>query len=439
MAPLSVGDIYNPFSPESQLEFSKFRTKLKQLKELGVNAVSTDVWWGVVQRENEGSFDWRYYDEISDAILRAGLKWVPILSFHKCGGNVGDSCNFPIPTWIWQKYVGQAGITTADDLKYVSENGNKSDEVVSVWATKFVLGDYSNFMLAFRKHFSNKAHSIAEVNISLGPAGELRYPSYNSHDPDAGYPGRGRLQAYSQLARESFRAFMTQKRGKSGSLMDPPRRGRAPEAEDFFRMGLEKSSFGKDFFDWYSDSLLTHGKLILTEAVHIFNDFQSSFHGIEIGAKIPGVHWRASIDRSAELAAGLIRTSLEDLNDDSSGHGYHTIISLFRDIQQIPNAPKIVLHFTCLEMSNGDGGPAVGSLAKDLVFQVATEAHRLGVVIKGENALAGRLNESDAWENIRDAVTRAKYEGVTILRMDNLVQNDLAKQKFKELATQNAH
>jgi beta-amylase len=433
MAPLAVGDIRNPNNPSSEKEWQIFRNQLQEMKKLGVFAVSTDVWWGIVQENKDNQFDWRYYDRLSNEIQKVGLKWVPILSFHQCGGNVGDTCNFPIPSWIWKKYLGKNGIKSSDDLKYLSEDGNSSNEVVSVWATQMVLSDYSRFMKEFQTHFSNKSNMISEINVSLGPAGELRYPSYNSHDQNSGYPTRGRLQAYSRLAREGFRNFMVSKYGSSASKMEPPHRGQSPEAQDFFDMGLAQSKFGKDFFDWYSDSLLNHGRSILNEAIIVFNGKSSAFRGIDIGAKIPGVHWRASIDRTAELAAGLVRTSSSTFKDGDKGFGYNEIVRVFSDSQKMSNAPKVVLHFTCLEMDNGSGGATVGSLAKDIVFWVAQEANRQKVEIKGENALSGGVGDPHAWDNMINAAVWGPYQGLTILRINDLAQNEMAKSKVREL------
>jgi len=40
----------------------------------------------------------------------AGLKVQAIMSFHQCGGNVGDSCNIPLPQWVLN--VGKSNRTS---------------------------------------------------------------------------------------------------------------------------------------------------------------------------------------------------------------------------------------------------------------------------------------------------------------------------------------
>lgn len=194
MAPLEVSD------------WEGFKQQLRQAKAAGVTAVSTDVWWGKVEKKGDQQFDWSYYDAVSSVIIEAGLKWVPIVSFHKCGGNVGDSCDIPLPEWIWQ----QLGGNNPDRLKYKSEKGNLSDEVIALWADELAREEYVEFITAFRDRYLTKAVHIEEINISAGPSGELRYLSYNSHDGFS-YPGRGFLQAYSELALADFRAFTKEK------------------------------------------------------------------------------------------------------------------------------------------------------------------------------------------------------------------------------------
>ena len=178
MAPLEITD---------ENQWNHFAQQLRTAKAMGVDAVSSDVWWGNVESEGDQQFDWSYYDRLSDAIINAGLKWVPILSFHSCGGNVGDQCNIPLPNWVWTKFSG----LSPDDLQYCSEQKNLCKEVVTLWADDQIMNQYRELMEAFENHFAGKAPHITEINISCGPTGELRYPSYNQHDQGSGFPSRG--------------------------------------------------------------------------------------------------------------------------------------------------------------------------------------------------------------------------------------------------------
>lgn len=417
----------NVMAPLHVTDFAAFNAQLQTVKEYGVDAVSVDVWWGQVETADQ-TFDWSYYDQVFSAIKAKGLKIVPIFSFHQCGGNVGDQCAIGVPGWVWSKYTGQTlnGVTLdANGLKYKSEQGHYNSETVQGWADQLVKGEYTAFATAFKNKYSATYGSdVQEVNVSLGPAGELRYPSYNSHDTGTGYPTRGALQAYSPLAVVGFRAWALAKYTNlagvnaawgtsltNTSQITPPSDG-----TNFFTSNAYRATtYGKDFIDWYNESLITHGKTVV-EAV--LSGLGTSFASAAIGYKIPGVHWamtNPSYPRAAEVAAGLVQTSV-DMNADATGHGYQRIVNLAK---QITTSRQVILHFTCLEMSNANSSPAY-SLAQDLVFWVAAKAAALGVMIKGENALSGGVTTDAGWNNIVNAFDWASYVGLTVLRIDNV-------------------
>ena len=57
-----------------------FRLQLAEAKQIGVDSVSVDVWWGLVEAKADQAFNWGYYDSIFADITQAGLKIVPIMS-----------------------------------------------------------------------------------------------------------------------------------------------------------------------------------------------------------------------------------------------------------------------------------------------------------------------------------------------------------------------
>ena len=414
MAPLVVED------------WEGFKRDLKRAKEIGITAISTDVWWGKVEGAGDQQFDWGYYDSVSSVIIEHGLKWVPILSFHQCGGNVGDDCDIPIPGWLW----GQLGGDDPNQLKYKSEKGNYSTEVIALWADDRAREEYVEFIAAFRDRYNNKAQHIEEINVGAGPSGELRYPSYNSHD-GFNYPARGFLQAYSKPALEDFRTYAkakyaTLERISAAWNIDPAlsdwSQVRPPSnADEFF--GLRDYlhiQYGKDFTDWYNGALVKHGAFMIELALETLGD---SFPGVPLGIKIPGVHWQISspaIPRSAEVTAGLIPTNL-DLFEEHTAHCYAPILDMIQ--RASTNKRQVVLHFTCLEMDNEPGHPNY-SEAKNLVFWVAQGASNAGVEIMGENALSGGVMNDHGWDNIDNAVRWSDYRGLTTLRVGNLAAND---------------
>lgn len=416
MAPLEINDS----------EWGTFERQLDTIKNYGVDAVSVDVWWGKIEGAGDNKFDWSYYDKVFSTIKNHGLRIVPILSFHQCGGSVGDTCDIPLPSWLWTKYVGKTfnGIQINDkDLQYKSEQGHFSRETAQLWADALVANEYTDFVRAFKDHFAPSYNNdFIEINVSAGPTGELRYPSYNAHDNGTGYPTRGGLQSYSRLAVQDFQNKMLNKYGSLAGInqawgtsltstdqIQPP-----SNADAFFRSGDYKNiQYGKDFIDWYNQSLVDHGKTLIT---NVINTLGNSFPAAKIGYKIPGVHWtmtNPAYPRAAEVAAGLIQTSV-DLNADTTGHGYANIVGLAKTLA--PLGRNIVLHFTCLEMDDHNA-PDDYSLAKTLVFWVANEAQRQGVTIKGENALAGGIKSDHGWDNIDNAFAFASYAGLTTLRI----------------------
>lgn len=455
MAPLLVGDPNDMTKPESKAAWEVFQRELIAAKNYGVDGVSTDVWWGVVE-PTKGNYNFSYYDKMSDHITKTGLKWQPIMSIHQCGGNVGDNVNVPVPEWVWKKVAKEMPQGDERAAMYVSEQNRASKEYVSAWATKHVVQDYADLMKAFQGHFADKAPHISEINISLGPAGEMRYPSYNSHDSNTGWPTRGGLQAYSELAKSSFREFALNKYGgiegvqKAWELpgLDankilPPSNG-----NDFFARNHHfELQYGRDFFDWYNQSLINHGKTVMGTALDVFGAKDAPFRGIDLGAKIPGIHWRVGEikngqyvpgDRLAELTAGLIRTSGNDWNSDAAGRGYRPILGMFTELTPPGTLGcRTVPTFTAMEMPDGADGPDVKSLPHTLSKWVGQEAQRQGLKLHGENALAGNIGNAQSWDLTRSLLDLPNQPGyfsaVTLLRMGDVVNNPVARAKLAEI------
>lgn len=67
---------------------------LQALKSAGVEGVMMDVWWGLVEREAPGQYNWSGYRELLEMVKSHGLKVQAVMSFHQCGGNVGDSAKY---------------------------------------------------------------------------------------------------------------------------------------------------------------------------------------------------------------------------------------------------------------------------------------------------------------------------------------------------------
>ncbi|MCH8529907.1 MAG: family 14 glycosylhydrolase [Saccharospirillum sp.] len=440
MAPLELTD---------SNQWNAFQWQLQEAESYGLDGISVDVWWGKVEAAGDNQFDWSYYDAIFDTIINAGLKIVPIMSFHQCGGNVGDDCNIPIPGWFWSQAANQNAGISESDLRYKSELGNYSWETVSLWADDYVLDQYVEFMQAFQARYAHLADHIIELNISMGPAGELRYPSYNQHDDNGGpnswlaqYPNRGTLQGYGRLAVEDFRDWAQGKYGTLSALnnawgtslggwtqINPP-----SNASFFFdNQDHLNTQYGRDFIRWYHESLTEHGTRMIDAALQ---GFDGALSDIELGMKIPGIHWQIGnpnngVRRVPEITAGLIPTDIA-FDSPATGHGYNSMIGT----TQTGSDPSrnVVLHFTALEMNNQDwdGGSLAYSRAQDLVFWVGDAAGALGVDLKGENALAGGVQTDTGWDNIENAFTWTSYNGLTVLRLSNVTENSTGRNRYAQ-------
>ena len=424
-------NVMGPLILTDETQWQSFSVDLDAAKEVGVQAISIDVWWGLVEKDRDQEFDWRYYDRLFDLILSKGLRLVPIMSFHQCGGNVGDECNIPIPNWIWHT----EGPLKPNDLKYMSEQGNLSGEYVSLWADHIAVKQYREFMLAFEQHFASLKDDIDELNISMGPAGELRYPSYNGHDKNTNYPTRGAFQSYGEVATQDFQLWLKNKyrdigrlnKSWSMTLASFEDVSQPKNMDHFVNSGQHiRSQYGQDFVAWYHDALIEHAAQVL-QASH--ESFSKAFKNIDLGFKLPGIHWQMAapdnLHRSAEMAAGLIDAG-DNIRHEEFAYGYLGIMELINSFNFAER--EIILHFTCLEMDDNPQAPAY-SKAKSLVEWIANAAKSKGITLKGENALAAGVQSDKGWSNISHVIQKGLYDGVTILRLQ-FVSSGYGKEKL---------
>ena len=434
----------NVMAPLKVTDWAAFEADLETVAAYGVDAVSVDVWWGDVEGAADNRFDWAYYDRVFATITAEGLDLAPILSFHQAGGNVGDDYTSLLPSWLWEKYadVTYRGVELGPTgLQHRSEQGNTSAESVQGWADRVVMDEYRDFTRAFEQQYGDVyAEEVVEVNVSLGPSGELRYPSYNQHDVGTGYPTRGALQAYSPLA---VRDLQVQTLRRYGSLEAVNRAWGTdlgsveeigpPEDADAFFAGHAylDTQYGRDFVDWYNGSLVDHGERVLRTVIRALG---RDFPEADVGYKVPGIHWsmtNPAHPRAAEVTTGLIQTSV-DLDSWATGHGYQRIVELANRFDGGPR--EVVLHFTALEMDDQDVPPQY-SLAQTLVEWVGDHAYRAGVGLKGENALAGGVQSDEGWDNIAEAFATWGYLGLTVLRMNDVASGTGATRYAEFIAT----
>lgn len=457
MAPLLI-------NTDNELEMRKFNNDLQFAKDNGVKSISVDVWWGVVQKEGEQKFDWKYYDKIFKTIKDKGLNLTPILSTHLCGGNVGDNVNIPIPKWTWDYLAENLGMDTKindsdfsftkmlkqkqkDGLYYTNEHGDRISEVVPVWYDDIIMPKYNAFAQEFKNHFVSTANSelnmkniIDEIHVSCGPSGELRYPTYGENLKGAEFPTRGWLVGYGQGGKNSFQKYAEAKYNNIYRLnsawgtnlesfkdIQAPHNNSATEgmATEFVNLKhYENHPYGKDFLEWYHNTLVKHGEDILTGAHEVFKDTD-----IPIAIKIPGIHWQMNnptTPRIAEIVSGQIDSNLTKEND----YGYKSFFDMVKSVKNRYNKNDTITYFTCLEMDNDltgfSNGKSTNSAARTLVDWVLDAAKKRGLTIKGENAIEGSLLGENAWNNFKYHAWGG-YDGATFLRVGTLRDNKYFK------------
>ena len=200
---------------------------LRALAAAGVTGVAVDVWWGIAEAAGPGKYDFDAYARLFAAAAAAGLKVSATMSFHAAGGNVGDTCTVPLPPWVL------AAGEEEPDMFYTDAAGHRNRECLSLGADEVEclpaaghaagagadagaasrpppmrtpVRAYADFVSAFATRFRSAlaAGTITEVTVGLGPAGELRYPSYPEGDGRWRFPGVGAFQCYDAHLKRSL-------------------------------------------------------------------------------------------------------------------------------------------------------------------------------------------------------------------------------------------
>ncbi|XP_042505048.1 beta-amylase 3, chloroplastic-like [Macadamia integrifolia] len=347
---------------------------LMALKSAGVEGVMVDAWWGLVEKDVPLNYNWDGYLELVQMVQRHGLKLQVVMSFHQCGGNVGDSCSIPLPPWVLEE------VSKNPDLVYTDRSGRRNPEYISLGCDSLPLlkgrtpiQAYSDFMRSFRDMFKDYLGGvIVEIQVGMGPCGELRYPSYPESNGTWRFPGIGEFQCYDKYMRASLRASAEAigkgDWGKSGPH-DTGHYNQFLEDTGFFRReGTWNTDYGQFFLEWYSGKLLEHGDQILAAAEGIFQGT-----GAKLSGKVAGIHWHyGSRSHAAELTAGYYNTRYRD--------GYLPIARTF-------GKRGVILNFTCMEMRDGEQPAYANCSPEGLVRQVKMATKTTYTELAGENAL----------------------------------------------------
>lgn len=107
--------------------------QLKKLKAIGVDGIMVDVWWGLIEGKGPKKYDWAAYKSLFELVVKIGLKIQAIMSFHECGGNVGDIVNIPLPNWVLE--IGEGN----PDIFYTNQSGTRDKEYLSLGVDNMAL------------------------------------------------------------------------------------------------------------------------------------------------------------------------------------------------------------------------------------------------------------------------------------------------------------
>ncbi|XP_004301815.1 PREDICTED: beta-amylase 1, chloroplastic-like [Fragaria vesca subsp. vesca] len=289
----------------------------KALVAAGVEGVVMEVWWGIVERDQPRVYNWQGYLAIVELAKRCGLKVRAVLAFHQCGSGPPDPNCIPLPLWVLDE------IDKDPDLAYCDRFGRRNTEYISIGCDSLPvlrgrspLQVYADFMRNFRdtfKHFIGVI--IIGIQIGMGPAGELRYPSCPTQKLTSAWRTReiGEFQCYDKYMLASLNARAREigmPEWGNGGPIGASNLMQNPEETKFFRSdgGSWNTSYGTFFLEWYSGMLLLHGERLCREAEAIFWGTKAN-----TSAKVAGLHWHyLTQSHPSELTAGYYNTSTRD-------------------------------------------------------------------------------------------------------------------------------
>ncbi|KAI8545126.1 hypothetical protein RHMOL_Rhmol07G0018300 [Rhododendron molle] len=192
-----------------------------------------------------------------------------------------------------------------------------------------------SFRVEFDEFFEDGI--ISEIEIGLGPCGELRYPSYPA-ELGWKYPGIGEFQCYDSYMLKTLKKA-AEVRGYSFWGIGPYNAGSynsQPHENRFFCDGGDYDRrYGRFFLNWYSPVLVDHGDQVLSLA-------NLAFEGTCIAAKLSGIHWwYKTASHAAELTAGFYNPCIHD--------GYAPIAAMLKKHGAALNFTSVLKHWLTLK------------------------------------------------------------------------------------------
>lgn len=382
--------------------------QLDQAKESGAEGVIADIWWGIAEPEPR---DYRFnpYIKLAELCRDRGLEIQFTLSFHGCGKDDWE-CKMELPGWISRtENIWPKTFTGREVREYVSIFYDNTP----VLQGRTPLQAYNDFFNAFATAFFHLMGStVKQVQIGLGPSGQLRYPSYVYSD----FCGVGEFVFAEDKGQKAWEAHLNSINGQSWpAAVLNFRSNQSPWDSRFFRNDADSkhngflSQYGKALSEWYSRILLDHGKAVLTLA-------RAALPNLGLGAKLSAVHWTAgSSNRAPEVTTGYLVTD--------SFNFYAKFMNICKD-------KSIVAVFSGFEMINNLQSENCFSRGWDLVTELKSIASLEEVELMGENAW--QRTDQAAFDTI--ALQAANIKSFNFLRLSNFAHGDWdTKNRFQGL------
>lgn len=389
------------------------------LKEIGVAGVMIDVWWGLCE-QTPGVYNFDKYVQLFDACRERQLKVQATMSFHACGGNIGDSVNVPLPNWVVEAgdkygfwFQDRGGRVNREYISFGADHEPLLDGARGEARKRTPLQAYGAFIRAFVERMRKEelmGSTVTELQIGMGPCGELRYPSYPLSVWQ--FPGIGEFQCFDRFLLKDLKDTVRDKGSESVKAVDmPPVRTGSYNSKPwdtwFFTRGFNTEA-GNFFLQWYSSRMLEHGEDVLKQARSVI---PVSDNQVKLAVKISGVHWwKFTSSRAAEATAGYV-----------SGSG----VMAYGDIAKLLKINHSILDFTCLEMRTIDQPFLMARCGpRQLVAEVFDTAKREGVAVAGENAL--ERYDWGAYAQVASAfrICGARRYGFTFLRLGETLMEE---------------
>ncbi|KAL3622109.1 Leucine-rich repeat receptor-like serine/threonine-protein kinase bam2 [Castilleja foliolosa] len=395
--------------------------QLRILKSINVDGVTIDCWWGIVEARAPQLYNWSGYRKLFQIVRDLKLKLHVVMSFHECGGNIGDDVHIPLPQWVLE--IGSQN----PDIFFTDREKRRNHECLT-WGidNERVLGSRTALEVCLFELVSMENFDRLVIL--------LRYPSHPAkHGWE--YPGIGEFQCYDKYLMNSLmkaakvrgHLFWGKAPDNAGSYNSMPQdtqffcyKGGSPFArgrDDYY------SIYGRFFLKWYSQFLIDHVDRVLALA-------NLAFKGTPISAKLRGIYWSyRTTSHAAELTAGF------------SIHGGHC--DAYTPIVSILKKHETALNFICGELRTLDqheDSPEASADPKGLINQVTFVAWYLGVPVASENVLPcyDRESYNKILENAKplDDPVACHYSAFTYLRLSPYVMEDQNFTEFERFVKQ---